>query len=269
LGYLIIRAGFIGPKAIALGGMSLVTSSPAHYFAAWTKLTGWYLSKLIVPVHIVAIYDITIAPEEVLRWIGLSVLMVGVVVLLFKRYRQDPAASLGLWWLALSFIPVAAACFSRPEMGLIIQPHWFLFGSLGFFLWLAAIFVRIRASMRYPLWIGMLVILLVSLMITSIHQNKFWADQKTYCRYWLTYAPNNFWANFSLGNCYYVEKNYALAKIYYLRAAGDGKAGSQVWTKLAMTEHYLGNTAKAKYYFQEILRHQPNDAVTRSYLGLN
>ena len=96
--------------------------------------------------------------------------------------------------------------------------------------------------------------------------NQNWQDQKTYCIYWLKSSPRNFWANFSLGQCYLAEGNFQSARDHFERAVIGGKAGYQVWQNLGVTEYHLGNYEKAEMYFRGVLATQPNDAIANHYL---
>ena len=42
------------------------------------------------------------------------------------------------------FLPVVPACLSRLEFGVIIEPHWLIFSSIGYFLLLAIVFSRLQ-----------------------------------------------------------------------------------------------------------------------------
>ncbi|MBL8013336.1 MAG: glycosyltransferase family 39 protein, partial [Candidatus Omnitrophica bacterium] len=230
--YLYQRALFTSGSAGLINTVNSTGLSLFDVTALWSQLIQWYLSQLLVPTQIVLVKDAYLDPTQTVFNNLLFVLIAVGTIGLWKFSKNNSAARLGLSWFAISFVPVTIASLCRPEMGAILQPHWVTFGSLGFFLGLAGVFESVEKYIWKPLWIALLSIIFSGYILNSFVHNQNWQDQKTYCRHWLKSSPQNFWANFSLGQCYLNEGNYSLAKIHFLKSVINGTAGSVVWQNL-------------------------------------
>ena len=57
-------------------------------------------------------------------------------------------ANLPLVWILIGFVPVYLAAFRVPDVGALIEPHWFIFSSIGFFILAAYCFLIILDRMK-------------------------------------------------------------------------------------------------------------------------
>lgn len=262
--YLMIRSYYL--RHDLFNGMSHFTQPVFYYSAAWIKNMFWYLSQLFYPTQIVLTFDTTITPNEVIFYHVAFLIFLFVFYRVMVFYKDRPAELLGLWWLVISFIPVTIACLSRPEIGFVIEPHWLIYGSVGFFIWLAAVLVRLRPTAKGIIWTVMIAVLISGYAGISRRYNQLWSIPPNYYHYWLTISPDNYLANFWLGHHYLKNENYARAKKYFLGAVSKGKAGYEVWENLGFVEYQMGNYEAARNYFQGVIKGYPGKTFSMDYL---
>ncbi len=236
------------------------------YLGTLVSLATWYLSKLILPQGIVLIYGM----EPVISnagWLSLALVgIVGLVVLLVIKYWRDARGFLMLWLLA-GLLPLSGLCFIYPAMGMIIEPHWFFVGALGFFglVGLGWEWLLHRRSPKRA--IVCLTIVLASLALVTQGYNRIWKNEKTYCSYWLTVNPQNHGPNFWLAYAYLNEKNYAAAKFYFERALVNDFMDWEVYVNLGLIERDARNLPAASEYFKKAAGLNPKSAVIVNNLG--
>ena len=125
----------------------------AQYFASYAKLAFWYLGQLVLPDGIVVIWATPVLREGVFWWLLLSGLCAGALVLCMVRCRgkRPLFPAFGLLWLVVGLLPLAAACLVEPTRGLVVEPYWLVFASLGFYIFLAQM---LEAIYKQRAWIA-------------------------------------------------------------------------------------------------------------------
>ena len=93
--------------------------------------------------------------------LSLGMSLAGVVWLWIKYPRPNPAL-FAISWILTGFLPVVPACLSRLEFGIIIEPHWLIFSSIGYFLLLAIVFSRLKDRVSKRIWYCAIAVLLCS-----------------------------------------------------------------------------------------------------------
>ncbi|VAX36517.1 hypothetical protein MNBD_UNCLBAC01-70 [hydrothermal vent metagenome] len=265
--YLIFRMYYSSLNESVIQNITSYNLTIFSYSASFCKLMFWYFSKLFFLQGIVLAWD---APpvENVFLWNTVFVLFIlGISFFFYRfsgRFRRE---SLALSWILIGFIPVTLACFSRPKLGFVIQPHWLFFSSIGYFLLLASLFSRLYKHVHKILWWGTLVSLLSFYMMNAHYYNYLWGDQKRYCQKWLVISPHNYWPNYWLGYAYLEEKEYAKAKRYFLKIAGRGLKLAEVLGNLGIIEKNLGSLDLAMQYFRQSLKQNISYADTYYYMG--
>lgn len=243
-----------------------------HFFsflATYAKLIGWYAAKLISPEGIVLIWDTPVVQNSPAAWglnLSLAMSLAGVVWLWIKYPGPNPAL-FAISWILTGFLPVVLACLSRLEFGIIIEPHWLIFSSIGYFLLLAIIFSRLKDRINKRIWYSAIAMLLLFYVFSSRHYNYLWGNQIRYCRYWLTVSPDHYWPNFWLGYAYLEDKNYKEAQRYFKKIVETGRGDYETLGNLGLSEYHLGNFAASLDYFKKSLALNPNSADTCYYMG--
>ena len=104
-----------------------------------------------------------------------------------------------LLWFALGLTPIAAGAFVTPYVGGLIEPHWFVFATVGFFAAAAAL-IQMLPSIR---WRNATAALIVSvLMLLSWRNNFLWSNEIAYYEAWLKDAPQFKAVHYFLGMAY-------------------------------------------------------------------
>ncbi len=188
--YLVIRFLFTGMGGNLASKYSGPGSSLANYLTGFPVLVGWYLGKLFLPMHVVYSWG-TGAGFKGQLWpaVVLGVLVLCLLVKILKVYRRGVMA-LSLTWLLLGLLPLLVACPIDRRAGLVIEPHWLLFSSAGFFLYAGALVSRLIDRGRWLGW-GVLVFLLTVYAWGSRTHNFYWGNEVRYCRFWLEEFPEN------------------------------------------------------------------------------
>ncbi len=266
--YLVFRMTY---ASLGTSVISKITTSKIilpDYFATVTTLIFWYIQKLLTLQGIVLIWDTTTVQGQVVLWnfaLGVSI----VIIYFLMRYCwRGEKQSLALSWFVLGILPVSFACFSRPWFGFIIEPHWLIYASIGFFILLAVGLDQLYALINKKLWACCLVALTIFFVVHSRQYNYLWGNQIRYCQYWSMISPNNFMPQFWLGHGYLETKNYKMAKVYFEKLLERGITYEWTYGNLGLIEYHLKNYDQAIHYFTTTLRANPQRADTYYYLGL-
>lgn len=267
--YLFFRVNFLGVKGNLIGTISSLHMSPLNFFATYVQLILWYLSKLVTLKGIVLMWDTPVIRDPAASWglVGLGGIgFLGVLGRLAQKTKRDEI-SLALSWIGIGFLPVAWACLSRPLFGIIIEPHWLIFSSIGYFLLLATLLVRLRNFVNSKLYAALLVTIGLFYLTSTWNYNYLWGDQKRYCRYWQALSPYAYGPNFWLGYAYLEEGNYRQARDPFRRILKGGVRDFETLGNLGLAEYRLGNLPAALNFFQESLAMNPRYADTHYYVG--
>jgi len=198
----------------------------------------------------------------------MAIIVLTLLLVVFKFWKRSPK-TFALVWLFIGFGLVIFACFSRPALGFVIQPHWLATASIGFFLLVAMFLCYLQKFMNKKVWIAILLMLMLFYVSTSRQYNYRWNNQKRYCLYWLSISPQSFWPNFWLGYSYMDEKNYQKARTHFMKNLKKGVNTAEVNGNLGIVEYELNNYNVSISYFAKVLKLQPEFVDTWYYLGLN
>ena len=160
-----------------------------QFLATYAKLVFWYLFKLFTLIGIPLKWATPIVHEKTFFWILSFSALLGWIIWSLYYYRNQKIVLVSLIWLFLGFLPVTLACFFEPSAGLVIEPHWLIFSSIGFFLLLSLCLQHLQSKLPRQLWITIILFLVFGWGLTSRHYNWLWADEIRYCKFWLTQAP--------------------------------------------------------------------------------
>lgn len=265
--YVLLRFFFFSMHESVIANIGPMGMTFFGYTAALAKVIGWYISKLIVLKGILMVWTAEVLPSEVFLWN--AILVTGVIcaiILGLSSKRTDPARLAILWFLA-GLLPLSFACFSRPLFGFAIEPHWLLSTSVGFFLFLAAILLKLREKINPKIWLVVILVILVSYIAQSRHNNHLWGSQERYCRYWLSISPDSYWANFWLAYDRMENKDYPEAVRHFKRILSGTTLDAGTYFNLGFIEFSQKNWDEAAFYYAQSLRFDPNNAATYYWLG--
>ena len=266
--YLIFRLNYFSLHK-TMEGTAEILPQLGVYLASLQALVVWYLGKLFWPQGIIFLWtgDIVFAPwwEEMLKIIGIVAIL---VYLIFYRWRKgvNPWA-LSLW--AIGFVPLGLAGFAYFSYSLlIIEPHWFYFTSIGFFLLMANGLLALKKRIPLVLWIVLLASVLGSSLFCLRQSNTYWRDQETYSRYWLSLNTKNMTPYYGLGKSFLEKGRYREAIDYFEQGLKSVEYyNAFILADLGYAEFLAGETGKAQKYYQAAVELDPTYSVIYHYWG--
>jgi tetratricopeptide (TPR) repeat protein len=189
--FLILRQAVHNLRPLGAGFNTGITFPQA--VASLFELVRWYLSRLIFPVNILFVWDVMIVKQALFWrnlafWSGLAA--VGFLIY-FKRKDQLIPFSIMLAAMGLFPLCLAAFMYTTTTETAVIEPHWFYFTSIGFFLLTAKGLLALSVPRHRPLGLLIAVLIILTLSFTTRMGNKHWRDERSYCKYWLSLNPLN------------------------------------------------------------------------------
>lgn len=169
-----------------LYSFSILDLSLGQKTATVIQLLSWYFQKLFLPWDIFLMWSTPFVREASWVWwvpAALSVVC-GFGILLSKMPRH--IFTLFAMWFALGLSPIAAGAFVTPYLGALIEPHWFVFGSIGFF---AAAAYGICYYLKGTGRVVIISALIAALMALSFVNNRLWSNEQKYYEAWVKEAP--------------------------------------------------------------------------------
>ncbi len=241
-----------------------------EYLGAIAHLISWYLQKLVIPLDIIFLWTANLerGPFVIDMLICLALIAAGLI-LLFKIW-QPGIRSFALTCFVVGLAPVAIASYTyMPFTDPIIEPHWFYFTSIGFFILAATLLIDLKNLVGKRLWIGLLAAVMIFNMVALRGNNARWTDEETYCRYWLSLNTGNLTPYFGLGRTLNQQQRYSEA----LQVLEQGMQSSRYHNVMILAEigyAYLQNNQpdQALDYIRQALQMDFNYSVTHYYLGL-
>ncbi len=239
--YLFFRTTYFSLKTGVLDQALHLKVPFLNFLATYTNLIGWYIAKLLSPEDIVLIWHTPVVQNSLAVW-GLNLCLgmgLALVIWLWTKHSRPSPTLFAISWILTGFLPVAFASLSRLDFGIIIEPHWLIFSSIGYFLLLAIIFSKLKDLVNKKIWYSTIAILLLFYVSYSRQYNYLWGNQIRYCRYWLTVTPDHYWPNFWLGYAYLEDKNYKEAQKFFKKILEIGRGDYETLGNLGLTEYRM------------------------------
>jgi hypothetical protein len=244
--------------------------NPLIYLATFSKIIFLYVSKLFCPQGIVFFWNSPwMTGLNACVWIAGLFAVLGGWWLMARAKSKD----IGFFcasWLLIGFIPVFLAAFppyDKIYYGLIIEPQWVTFASVGFFLYTASIGLKLYARWQKILTLVFISILIL-LMILVRRSNEIWGDDYRYYFYWsqqITPLPP---VNYAYLADIYARKNDLKQTRYYTIKALGKKPSADGFYNLGVIDMRLGNTNAAKKEFLLSVKYDPNYSSAYNNLGV-
>lgn len=260
--YILFR--FFSVKKNVLGNMHLPLW---EYTASFAKAVGWYLGKLTGLNGIIMAKDATALASEIVIFNILAIFAVLMTIFWINRTRKDDPRLLAVIWFVCGLFPLALACVSRPLFGFAMQPHWMLFGSVGFFIFLASVLLDLRKKMNQKLWLAIVIMIVGFYILNTRQYNYLWGSQERYCRYWLSVDPESSWASYWLAYDRLEHGDFAQAEHYFQKAVKGSVADAASYANLAYIKRIQGRLEEAASDYKSALSLDSTNASTHFWLG--
>lgn len=264
--YMIFRFNFISINESILKQIAFAHISPGEYLASLFRVIGWYISQLFYPQGIVMQWAIPVLRDHLL-WNDLgAALMLLFFIMLFVRFADERICRLAVLWLMTGFAPVCLAAFKSPQIGVMIEPHWFIFSSIGFFILVAYCSLRILKK-TWAWGIASIFIMIFAWSVVSHEYNKVWADQLTYSRYWSQKVPGFKPAYFYLAEAYQKQGDLNGARRYYVRSLLGDASDVEIYNNLGLIDAQDGRLKQAELDLREALKFSTYSGSIYNNLG--
>ncbi|MBF0503898.1 MAG: tetratricopeptide repeat protein [Candidatus Omnitrophica bacterium] len=243
---------------------------PVTYLSTFSKIIYLYISKLFCPQGIVFFWNSPwMRGFNAFIWlIGLLALLGGWGLLLKRNSRS--IIFFCVTWLLMGFIPVFLAAYppyDKTFYGLLIEPQWVTFASVGFFIFISLIGLKL-----YSYWNkGFLIIfiILIVMMIALVRDyNRIWGDEYNYYFYWSQQIdPLPAINNTYLANYYVRKKEYRQARYYFSKAL-EKKPDASIYYNLGLIDAQLGSINQAREEFLLSVQLDPKFSSSYNNLGV-
>jgi tetratricopeptide (TPR) repeat protein len=178
-------------------------------------LVIWYVSNLFFPNKVIFLWSALYGQEHLWRNVMIFILAFGAGVYAFFQWKRS-WQSLLLMIFVLGFLPTVVSCFPDfPECRPMIEPHWFYFSQIGFFV-LAGWFLLTMARKNSLVGRVFSCSVILSLLICCWHYNSEWRTQEKYSLYWLNLNKGNLTPYYGLGRSLMDKGDYLGAKNCFL-----------------------------------------------------
>jgi len=264
--YILFRQ-YYAPYTISFSErLNFIGISFSGFLAAFSNCVLWYVKALFFLSDIVLMRASPEITEHVLLWNAGLLGGFGVLTyLLFYQFKGENA--FGLSWFMIGLTPVFLACLSRPSLGVIIEPHWLFFSTIGFCVLIASIIIKISQHVRKELGAIVFTIIFFGYGLTTASYNELWAEEKKYCHYMLRLSPQMHITASWLADAYRTEGNFSKAKVYYLKTIKGYRSDWEAYTNLGLMEDELGNTERAERLYLKAISIDPGAAQPKNNLA--
>lgn len=239
----------------------------AEYLATVMQMGWWYLSRVVTPDGIVISVYFPVERTHVVPWLAVLAMLLALwVFMAFKSYRNATLWT-ALWMVAFGFGLLSVGCLFHGQ-DLMIEPHWFVFPSIGIFLILAyAIVIVMRTPLR-PYVIAGVAVLVVSWGLTSRSYNALWQNERNYCLYWLKQNPNFNPIHMYIARSYFTERRFDEAAYHYKRALTGQYPDYLMYANLGTIAFLQGRMDEAEYFLKRTLAIEPRTKVALNTLAI-
>jgi len=256
------------------------------YLISVLDLVFWYVSKLIYPVDILFLWshdmpyqlfkisgETHLSIDFVFNWVIAIKLLCGFfllvgIICIFLRFKKG-LRIFSLSLLLAGFIPALFASYNYfPSVRPFIEPHWFYFSSMGFYILLSSFIMEIKKKMSFLFWFIFVFFISFGYFFSTVSHNTYWRSQETYCRYWISLNKNNNTPYQGLAYSLMEKENYQEAVYYFkegLKAGFDINA--RMMSSLGYAFYLSGKKEAAFKYLNLSLEMDPYYVETHHFFG--
>lgn len=261
--YALLRLSFFSFSKRLSGTMDAVGLSLGGYFATLMDLIFWYVSKLLFMKEIIFLWNgVMVTDQLMFRMVVGAAVIATLLWLIFVQWRKGiHAFSLALF--VSGFIPMGFASFAYFSVSgsPIVEPHWFHFSSLGFFLLLASGILTLRKWVKGTVWIVIVTGILATNLVVTRHYNTLWRDQETYCRYWLSVNGEDWTPYWGLGKSLLEKGDYPAATTVLENGFRTNPYSHLILTDLGYAYFIAGRFEDSLRAYQVALGLDPNHTL--------
>jgi len=171
------------------------------------RLAAWYLKNLFFPQNIVFEYSLIPANNLSCLWNIVPWGILTGITLLILFYFKKSIESFALIIFLTGFIYAVPASLAHPEIGLVFEPHWVYFSSIGFFLFIVLLLLELNGHIFRIIYVVLISFILMSLLISTQRLHISSKNELSYYENWLRVSPHNTYAMLLLAKHYSLYKN--------------------------------------------------------------
>lgn len=238
----------------------------SEYTASMFVLIKWYLANLFYPADIVWIKNIQPVRNAVWIYNAGFIGAAALIVWALKSWGRQKAFA--LTWFLLGFAILPVACLGHAYMGLVIEPHWFYFSSMGVFFLLALGLTNLKTRINPKIWTIFCVMIVGYCISATWAYNIVNKTEKSYCEFWLKSSPDNTIALMALGKIHAEAQEYPEALMYYERILKTSSYDPHVvHTNIGLVFASTGNLSEARKHIKKAILLSPRYANNFNVLG--
>jgi len=175
--------------------------------ANFARVFFWYLGNLFVPHNIVFMANMPHLKGFIWLWNLLFFgFLAGYGVLIFCYFKKS-LESFALAIFLIGFIFAFPASQTRPNMGVVFEPNWLYFSSIGFYLLMVLLFLRLRKYVNRQLLAALLLAILAYYFMGTFKINVTSRTEIGYTENWLRKFPGNSIAMNIVASYYYHNRD--------------------------------------------------------------
>ena len=239
-----------------------------QFAASWFSLQAWYMSKFFVPQGIVIWALRPVVYQNPMDWLVPGFAIWFMVVWTIRRFLCDQVWMwVGLSWLAIGLVMMAVGSLFQGDQ-LMIEPHWLVFPSIGFFMMLANLIVLgMRSRLKFFVLAAVALLLFVWLKWDWWY-NALWNKEIGYCYHWMQENPTFKPVNMYIARAYVQEGKLDLAAKHYEMALMNQYPDYLMYTNLGSIALIKGDLDKAEVYLKKSLVIEPRGRGALNSLGI-
>lgn len=268
--YLIVAAIYAGLRVSLLNftpEKKLFYSLPDIYARLLTmcRVLMSYIGLLIFPANLHMEREVPLA-ASVLEGRTLIYLLGTAlfITLIFIAYKKSRTIFFGLAWFLIFLIPFA----NIVPMSALMAEHWLYIPSIGFFLALSIMLVKLqslRINFKYVSALFIATVLFYS--GRTVVRNMDWKDDISIYSSTLKASPKNTKICYNIGAAYESAGNLPEAEKFYRRAIENGMGSAEVYTNLGILYIKLNDLEKPEACLKKALELNPFQPFAHNGLG--
>lgn len=176
--------------------------SLTQYFATLGLLFKWYIGNLFFPDDLVFIKSSPVIFGGQIKWILGLMAYSTVIILLILLWRKTQKSFAIIWFIIGFVFMLPASLIHAYSMGMVLEPHWFFFSSMGFFMCIALLLADIKPHINLVIYRSLIGVIIFFWAITSYRHHVIAQTEVSYLEYWLKISPGNTFPALRLGNLY-------------------------------------------------------------------
>lgn len=268
-GYFVFRMIFFDLQGQASSVLAMLRIFNV-YISSIMSLLYWYIAKLVFPKDIVFLWSAVIEenynPFEIYRFV---LLVLVIFYLIFFRWKKGCKA-FALSFFVAGLLPIFVASYAHfPFAEPIIEPHWFYFSSLGFFILLAVGILWLKQKMSGIAWKFCVGLLFVFYFVLLQNNNMQWRTQESYCRFWISQSTANMTPYYGMGQVMLARGLGEKAVEYFEKGLRTSQQhAAYILADMGYGYFLKGDDWQALAQYERAIEQEPHYSVTYYYLAL-